>query len=151
MSTIVSEPTSGRIADELEVGADGRRADLSSARAGGGRVAALTVAGLVVAIAPGRFRAWTDLSGAPYHSGFAVTLLHRPRQADGLDFLWGRLGALVCTILGGDQHPAELDEHVVVAGAGFGGVPAGVGAPVGDDGGVGSGEVVPDDDQALGE
>lgn len=43
-------------------------------------VAALTVAGLVGTIAPGRFRAWTDLSGAPYSLSLIFGLAMRRQR-----------------------------------------------------------------------
>jgi hypothetical protein len=50
-----------------------------------------------------------------------------------------------------DQDPPQLDDHVDVGRAGLGGVPGRpVAAVTGDGGGV-PGQVVPDDDDALGE
>jgi len=68
-----------------------------------------------------------------------------------VDLFGGGVGTWVCTILGGDEYPPELAEHVLVAGVSFGGVPAGAIPVVSHDGGVVAGQVVPDDHQALGE
>ncbi|MDT7683508.1 MAG: hypothetical protein QOG57_3818 [Pseudonocardiales bacterium] len=74
-----------------------------------------------------------------------------PGQAYGLYLFGGGIDLRVCTIFGGDEDPSELDEHVLVAGVGLGGIPASPASVLGHDGGVVAGQVVPDDDQALGE
>jgi hypothetical protein len=49
----------------------------------------------------------------------------------------------------GDEYPAELADHVLVAGMSLGGIPAGSVAAVGHEAGRVPGQVVPDDHQAL--
>jgi fermentation-respiration switch protein FrsA (DUF1100 family) len=70
---------------------------------------------------------------------------------DGVNFFGGGLAGHPWVKLRGDQDPPQLDDHVDVGGAGFGGIP---GRPVTagtGDGGAVPGQVVPDDHDGLGE
>ncbi|MGC9669797.1 hypothetical protein ACNTMW_25040 [Planosporangium sp. 12N6] len=68
----------------------------------------------------------------------------------GSDFLMAGLAGYFGLILGGDEDPAEFDDHVEVGRALLGGVPGRMIPLVADDVGVVAGEGVPDDDDALG-
>ena len=72
-----------------------------------------------------------------------------PGQTDGLYLIQGGLDQGVCTKLHGDQHPAELGQHDLVAGMRLGHVPAGPLPVFFDEAGRVAGEVVPGDHQVL--
>jgi hypothetical protein len=57
-------------------------------------------------------------------SGFAITLRCRPRPARWRGFVRGWVDLRACTKLRGDQHSAQIRDHVLVAGMGLGRVPA---------------------------
>jgi hypothetical protein len=67
----------------------------------------------------------------------------------GPDLFVGWLAGRFGLILGGDQDPSQLDDHVEVGRVSLGGVPGCAVAAVADDAGVVAGEVVRDDDDAL--